>query len=66
MSRVYEDEKVRAAYSRYLEARAEELVKRYWSRIERLAIALLDRETISDIQEAMMLDEIKKVISGTA
>jgi hypothetical protein len=67
MSRVYEDEKVRAAYSRYLEARAEELVKRYWSRIERLAITLLDRETISgDIREAMMSDEIKKAISGTA
>jgi hypothetical protein len=66
MSRVYEDEKVRAAYSRYLEARAEELVKRYWSRIERLAIALLDRETISDIRVAMMSDEIKKAISGTA
>jgi hypothetical protein len=67
MSRVYEDEKVRAAYSRYLEARAEDLVKRYWSRIERLAITLLDRETISgDIREAMMPDEIKKAISGTA
>jgi hypothetical protein len=64
MSRVFEDEKVRAAYSRYLEARAEELVKRYWSRIERLAITLLDRETINgDIREAMMPDEIKKVIS---
>lgn len=66
MSRVYEDEKVRAAYSRYLEARAEDLVKRYWSKIERLAITLLDRETISgDIREAMMPDEIKKAISGT-
>jgi ATP-dependent Zn protease len=63
MSRVHEDEKVRAAYSRYLEARAEDLVKRHWSRIERLAITLLDRETISgDIREAM----IKKAISGTA
>jgi hypothetical protein len=41
-------------------------VKRYWSWIERLAIALLDRETISDIREAMMSDEIKKAISGTA
>ena len=66
MSRLHEDEKVRAAYSRYLEARAEALVKRYWSRIERLAITLLERETISgDIREAMMLDEIKKAISGT-
>jgi hypothetical protein len=52
---------------RYLEARTEALVKRYWPRIERLAIALLDRETISgDIREAMMPDEIKKAISGTA
>jgi len=67
MVRVHEDEKVRAAYWRYLEARAEDLVKRYWSRIERLAITLLNRETISgDIREAMMPDEIKKAISGTA
>jgi hypothetical protein len=64
---VHGDEKVRAAYMRYLEARTEALVKRYWPRIERLAIALLDRETISgDIREAMMPDEIKKAISGTA
>jgi Peptidase family M41 len=67
MSRVHEDEKVRDAYWRYLEARAEALVKRYWSRIERLAITLLDREIISgDIREAMMPDEIKKAISRTA
>jgi len=46
---------------RYLEARADALVKRYWFQIERLAIALLDRETISgDIREAMMTDAIKK------
>jgi hypothetical protein len=52
MSRLYEDEKVRTAYWRYLEARAEALVKRYWSQIERLAITLLERETISgDIRE---------------
>ena len=44
-SRVHEGEKVRAAYMRYLEARAEALVKRYWSRIEQLAITLLERET---------------------
>src|SRR5262249_54095246 len=67
MSRVYEDEKVRDAYWRYLKARAEDLVERYWPRIERLATTLLDRETISgDIREAMMTDAIKKAISGTA
>ena len=67
MSRLYEDEKVRAAYRRYLEARAEAFVKRYWSRIEQLAITLLERETISgDIREAMMTDAIKEAISPTA
>src|SRR5262249_43353306 len=57
---VYEGEKVRAAYEHYREARAEDLVKRHWPQIERLAITLLDRETISGE------DEIKKAISGTA
>lgn len=53
MCRVHEDEKVRDAYRRYLEARAEALVERYWDRIGWLAIALLERETISgDIREA--------------
>jgi hypothetical protein len=51
-SRMHGDEKVRAAYMRYLEARTEALMKRYWFQIERLAIALLDRQTISgDIRE---------------
>jgi hypothetical protein len=66
-SRVHEGEKVRTAYLRYLEARAEALVKRHWSRIERLAITLLERETVSgDIREAMMTDAIKEAISPTA
>jgi len=57
-SRVHEDdEKVREAYMRYLEARAEALVKHHWCRIERLAKKLLKCETVSGT------DAIKEAIS---
>jgi hypothetical protein len=64
-SQLHENEKVRAAYWRYLKARAEALVNHHWPEIEQLARALLHRETISgdDIHEAMMTDAIRKALA---
>jgi hypothetical protein len=55
LCRIHEVETVRDAYHRYLAARAQALVDQHWPRIERLAKALLQHNTIDgdDIVEFM-------------
>lgn len=64
MYRVYgarSEVKILHAYERYLRARAEALVDQHWDHIERLAKALLERETLSGAQarEAMRDPRLK-------